>query len=81
MIILRCRACNGTGEVTNEQYRICQALKSHAAKRYFHYPMEEVLETRTSSRNMMPAMVSRRKWTAPSARGQVRYPLRRMTGN
>lgn len=42
MIILRCRACNGTGEVTNEQYRICQALRSHAAKRYFHYPMEEV---------------------------------------
>jgi RecJ-like exonuclease len=41
MIILRCRSCNGTGEVTNEQYKICQALKSHATKRYFHLPMDE----------------------------------------
>lgn len=40
MIIIRCRTCNGTGEVTNEQYRICQALKSHETKRYFHLPME-----------------------------------------
>lgn len=41
MIILRCRSCNGTGQVTNEQYVICQALKSHATKRYFHLPMDE----------------------------------------
>ena len=41
MIILHCRTCNGTGEVTNEQFRICQALKSHATKRYFHLPMDE----------------------------------------
>ena len=41
MIILRCRICNGTGEITNEQYRICEALKSHATKRYFHLPMDE----------------------------------------
>jgi rubredoxin len=41
MIILRCRTCNGTGEVTNEQYRISEALKSHATKRYFHLPKDE----------------------------------------
>jgi len=41
MIILHCRTCNGTGQVTNEQFRICQALKSHATKRYFHLPMDE----------------------------------------
>ncbi|HIH26647.1 MAG TPA: hypothetical protein HA256_01385 [Methanoregulaceae archaeon] len=40
MIILHCRSCNGTGKVTNEQFRICQALRSHDTKRYFHLPME-----------------------------------------
>jgi len=40
MIIIRCRSCHGTGKVTNEQYRVCQALRSHEAKRYFHLMME-----------------------------------------
>lgn len=40
MIILRCRRCNGTGQIPNEQYQICQALASHETKRYFHIPTD-----------------------------------------
>ena len=41
MIILRCRRCNGTGLIQNEQYQICQALSSPDTQRYFHIPTEE----------------------------------------
>jgi RecJ-like exonuclease len=41
MIILRCRICKGTGEIPNEQYKICQSLKSHKTKKYFHIMMED----------------------------------------
>jgi RecJ-like exonuclease len=43
MIILQCRRCGGTGEITNEQFRICQEL-SPETKRYFHIQTEDVLE-------------------------------------
>ena len=36
MIILRCRTCRGTGEIPNTQYKICQSLKYHDTKKYFH---------------------------------------------
>lgn len=41
MIILHCRTCNGTGRISNEQFRICEALTSHETKRYFHLPIEK----------------------------------------
>jgi len=44
MIILRCRTCRGKGEITNEQHLICESLKSHDAKRYFHIRMEDSAE-------------------------------------
>lgn len=44
MIILRCRTCKGTGEIPNEQYRICQSLTSHDTKKYFHIMMEHTSE-------------------------------------
>ena len=37
-ILLRCRLCRGTGEIPNEQYRICRELRSHEIKKYFHMP-------------------------------------------
>ncbi len=40
-ILLRCRQCNGTGEVPNEEHRLCEALKSHTLKKYFHIPTED----------------------------------------
>lgn len=40
-ILLRCRNCNGTGEVPNEEHLLCSELKSHRVKQYFHIPTEE----------------------------------------
>jgi len=40
-ILLRCRNCKGTGEVQNEEHRLCEALKSHTVKKYFHIPTED----------------------------------------
>ncbi|MDH7510911.1 MAG: hypothetical protein QHH04_07710 [Methanolinea sp.] len=40
-ILLRCRLCKGTGEIPNEQFRICRELKSHDIKKYFHMPTED----------------------------------------
>ncbi|MDD1720251.1 MAG: hypothetical protein LUQ25_09345 [Methanoregulaceae archaeon] len=39
MILLTCRRCKGTGEIPNEQYEICMALRSDEAKRYFRMHM------------------------------------------
>ncbi|MCQ8894121.1 MAG: hypothetical protein NQU46_05770 [Methanolinea sp.] len=47
-ILLRCRLCKGTGEIPNEQYRICQALRSHDVKKYFHMPTEDEVQTDTN---------------------------------
>lgn len=41
MIILKCRRCQGTGFVENEQYKICKGLQSHDIQRYFHIPTED----------------------------------------
>jgi hypothetical protein len=43
MIILQCRRCNGTGEIPNEQFRICQEL-SPETRRYFHIQSEDTIE-------------------------------------
>jgi DnaJ-class molecular chaperone len=43
-ILLTCRRCKGTGEIPNEQYRICQALESHETRRYFHIKTEDTVE-------------------------------------
>jgi DnaJ-class molecular chaperone len=32
MIILTCRRCKGSGSIKNDQFRICQELKSHEIK-------------------------------------------------
>lgn len=40
-ILLRCRNCKGTGEIPNEEHRLCEALKSHTVKKYFHIPTED----------------------------------------
>jgi RecJ-like exonuclease len=45
MIILQCRRCGGTGEIPNEQFRICQEL-SLETKRYFHIQTENVTENK-----------------------------------
>ncbi len=42
-ILLTCRRCKGSGVVPNEQYRICQELKSHDIKKYFHMPTEDMV--------------------------------------
>ncbi len=42
-ILLTCRLCKGTGEIPNEQYRICQALESHETRRYFHMKTEDTV--------------------------------------
>ena len=42
-ILLTCRRCKGTGVVPNDQYRICQELKSHDIKKYFHMPTEDMV--------------------------------------
>jgi RecJ-like exonuclease len=47
MIILKCRVCNGTGEILNEQFQICQAISSHEIKRYFHLPTEDQVDEDT----------------------------------
>jgi hypothetical protein len=39
MIILTCRRCKGSGSIENDQFRICQELKSHEVKKYFHMSM------------------------------------------
>lgn len=41
-IVLRCRLCRGTGEVPNEQFRICQELRSHEVKKYFHMQADDL---------------------------------------
>lgn len=43
MILLQCRNCKGTGEIDNEQFRICKDL-SPETKRYFHIQTEDSLE-------------------------------------
>ncbi len=42
-ILLTCRRCKGSGVVPNEQFRICQELKSQDIKKYFHMPTEEMV--------------------------------------
>lgn len=45
MILLTCRRCKGSGRIRNEQFDICNTLRSDAAKRYFQIPMEHTAET------------------------------------
>lgn len=44
MILLSCRNCKGTGVVPNEEHRLCEALKTHDIKKYYHIPTEDEVD-------------------------------------
>ena len=48
-ILLRCRTCKGTGEIPNKEFQICQELKSHDTKKYFHIPTEDEIVNHDSN--------------------------------
>jgi DnaJ-class molecular chaperone len=51
MIILTCRRCKGNGSIENDQYRLCQEIKSHEIRKYFHMPMDVTTRENEEPRN------------------------------